>query len=44
MPRQDVDLDAQAQTALDEARATPPGPERIEALRKAGNTEKRRRR
>jgi hypothetical protein len=36
LPRQDVDLDAQAQTALDEARAMPPDLERTEALRKAG--------
>jgi hypothetical protein len=35
-PRQDVELDAQAQIALDEARAMPPGPEKTEALRKAG--------
>jgi hypothetical protein len=35
-PSQNVDLDAQAQTALEEARAMPPGPEKIEALRKAG--------
>jgi hypothetical protein len=34
--RQDVDLDAQAQTALDQARAMPPGSEKTEALRKAG--------
>jgi hypothetical protein len=34
--RQDIDLDAQAQIALDEARAMPPGPEKTEALRKAG--------
>jgi hypothetical protein len=35
-PRQDSELDAQAQIALDEARAMPPGPEKTEALRKAG--------
>jgi hypothetical protein len=35
-PRQDIELDAQAQIALDEARAMPPGPEKTEALRKAG--------
>jgi hypothetical protein len=35
-PRQDIELDALAQTALDEARAMPPGPEKTEALRKAG--------
>jgi hypothetical protein len=33
---QDLDLDAQAQAALDEARAMPSGPEKAEALRKAG--------
>jgi hypothetical protein len=33
---QDFDLDDQAQTALDEARALPPGPKKAEALRKAG--------
>jgi hypothetical protein len=32
----DLDLDAQAQTALEEARAMPPGPVKTEALRKAG--------
>jgi hypothetical protein len=36
LPHQDIDLDAQAQTALDEARAMPPGPEKTEALRRAG--------
>jgi hypothetical protein len=38
-PNQDIariDLDAQAQVALDEARAMPPGPHKTEALRKAG--------
>jgi hypothetical protein len=38
-PNQDIariDLDAQAQVALDEARAMPPGPQKTEALRKAG--------
>jgi len=35
-PLQDIDLDAQAQTALEEARAMPPGAEKTEALRKAG--------
>jgi hypothetical protein len=35
-PRQDIELDAQAQIALDEARAMAPGPEKTEALRKAG--------
>jgi hypothetical protein len=34
--RQDLDLDAQAQAALDEARAMPPGPQKTEALKKAG--------
>jgi hypothetical protein len=34
--RLDIELDAQAQTALDEARAMPPGPEKTEALRNAG--------
>jgi hypothetical protein len=31
-----VDLDAQAQVALDEARAMPPGAQKMKALRKAG--------
>jgi hypothetical protein len=31
-----MDLDAKAQTALEEARAMPPGPKKTEALRKAG--------
>jgi hypothetical protein len=38
-PNQDIeriDLDAQAQVALDEARAMPPGAQKREALRKAG--------
>ena len=34
--RQDLDLDAQAQASLDEARAMPPGPQKTEALKKAG--------
>jgi hypothetical protein len=34
--RQDLDLDAQAQAALDEARAMPSGPQKTEALKKAG--------
>jgi hypothetical protein len=34
--RDDYDLDTQATAALDEARAMPPGPERTEALKKAG--------
>lgn len=33
---QDLDIDALAQIALDEARAMPPGPEKSAALRKAG--------
>jgi hypothetical protein len=32
----ELDLDERAQLALDEARALPPGPEKTEALRKAG--------
>jgi hypothetical protein len=32
----DLDLDMQAQLALEEARAMPPGPEKSAALRKAG--------
>jgi ABC-type molybdate transport system substrate-binding protein len=35
-PRHDLDLDAQAQIALSEARAMPPGSERTKALKKAG--------
>jgi len=35
-PHHDLDLDAQAQIALSEARAMPPGPERTKALKKAG--------
>jgi len=35
-PQPDIDLDAQAQMALSEARAMPPGPERSEAMKKAG--------
>ena len=34
--RQNIDLDIQAQIALNEARAMPAGPEKTEALRKAG--------
>jgi hypothetical protein len=34
--RAKVDLDAEALAALDEARAMPHGPERTEALKKAG--------
>lgn len=33
---QEVDLDMKAQLALEEARAMPPGPQKTEALRKAG--------
>jgi ABC-type molybdate transport system substrate-binding protein len=32
----DIDLDAEARLALSEARAMPPGPERSEAMKKAG--------
>ena len=32
----DRDLEERAQAALEEARAMPPGPEKTEALRKAG--------
>ncbi len=32
----DIDLDAQALLALSEARATPPGPERSAAMKRAG--------
>jgi len=34
--RPDLDLDAQALAALQDARAMPPGPERHEAMKKAG--------
>ena len=34
--RPDLDLDAEASLALEEARRMPPGPERIEAMKKAG--------
>ena len=34
--RQNIDLDIQAQIALNEARAMPAGPEKTEALRRAG--------
>jgi hypothetical protein len=34
--RPELDLDAEAQAALDEARAMPQGPERTAALKKAG--------
>jgi hypothetical protein len=32
----DIDLDALAQLALSEARAMPPGPQRSEAMKRAG--------
>ena len=35
-PRPKTDLEADALAALEEARAMPPGPERTEALKKAG--------
>jgi hypothetical protein len=35
-PRPKVDLDAEALAALDAARRMPPGPERTEAMKKAG--------
>jgi hypothetical protein len=35
--RGDLDLDAEAFAALEEARAMPPGPERTKAMKKAGN-------
>jgi ABC-type molybdate transport system substrate-binding protein len=35
-PHHDLDLDAKARIALSEARAMPPGPERREAMKKAG--------
>ncbi len=34
--RPDLDLQAHALAALEEARAMPPGPERTEAMKKAG--------
>ncbi len=34
--RPELDLDAEAQAALDEARAMPQGPERTAAMKKAG--------
>jgi hypothetical protein len=34
--RRELDLDAEALTALDEARAMPHGPERTAAMKKAG--------
>ncbi len=35
--RRDHDLEAEAEAALEEARAMPHGPERTKALKKAGN-------
>jgi hypothetical protein len=35
--RRDHDLEAEAEAALDEARAMPHGPERTKALKKAGS-------
>jgi hypothetical protein len=35
-PRPKLDLDAQAQIALEEAREMKPGPERAEAMKRAG--------
>lgn len=35
-PRPKLDLDAEAQIALDEARKLKPGPERTEAMKRAG--------
>ena len=35
--RPELDLDAEARAALEEARAMPHGPERAQAMRKAGN-------
>jgi len=35
--RPELDLDAEALTALDEARVLPHGPERTEAMKKAGS-------
>lgn len=37
LKRPDHDLEQEALTALEEARAMPPGPERTQAMRKAGN-------
>jgi hypothetical protein len=36
-PEPELDLDEPAKVALDEARALPPGPQKTEALRKAGH-------
>jgi len=35
-PRSKLDLDAEASAALERARLMPPGPERTEAMKKAG--------
>jgi hypothetical protein len=35
-PRPKIDLEAEALTALEQARLMPPGPERTEAMKKAG--------
>jgi hypothetical protein len=35
--RPELDLDAEARAALEEARAMPYGPERAQAMKKAGN-------
>jgi hypothetical protein len=35
-PRPDTDLEAEASAALEQARRMPPGPERIDAMKKAG--------
>ena len=35
--RPDIDLDAEALAALEQARAMPHGPERAQAMKKAGN-------
>jgi hypothetical protein len=36
VPRSKLDLDAEALAALEKARLLPPGPERTEAMKKAG--------
>lgn len=38
--RRELDSDAEAFAALEEARAMPPGPERTKAMKKAGNLRK----
>jgi hypothetical protein len=35
-PRPKIDLEAESLTALEQARLMPPGPERTEAMKKAG--------